>query len=44
MDWHIYKFGHLVENTVARLKHFTRIATRYDVLKNIIKYSRLTFG
>jgi transposase len=33
MDWGLYKYRHLVENTFARLKHFRAIATRYDKLK-----------
>ena len=33
MDWHLYKYRHLVENVFARLKHFRAIATRYDKLK-----------
>jgi transposase len=33
MDWCLYKYRHLVENTFARLKHFRAIATRYDKLK-----------
>lgn len=33
MDWHLYKYRHLVENAFARLKHFRCVATRYDKLK-----------
>ena len=33
MDWGLYKYRHLVENILARLKHFRAIATRYDKLK-----------
>ncbi len=33
IDWGLYKYRHLVENTFARLKHFRGIATRYDKLK-----------
>ncbi len=33
IDWALYKYRHLVENTFARLKHFRSIATRYDKLK-----------
>ena len=33
MNWDLYKFRHLVENTFARLKHYRAIATRYDKLK-----------
>jgi transposase len=33
LDWDLYKLRHLVENTIARLKHFRAIATRYDKLK-----------
>jgi transposase len=33
IDWHLYKYRHLVENAFARLKHFRSIATRYDKLK-----------
>jgi transposase len=31
-DRHLYKDRHLVERFFARLKHFRRIATRYDKL------------
>ena len=33
MDWSLYHHRHLVENAFARLKHFRRLATRYDKLK-----------
>ena len=33
IDWHLYKYRHLVENAFARLKHFRGLATRYDQLK-----------
>ena len=33
MDWCLYQYRHLVENVLARLKHFRAIATRYDKLK-----------
>ena len=33
MDWCLYGYRHLLENTFARLKHFRAIATRYDKLK-----------
>lgn len=33
IDWGLYKYRHLVENTFARLKHFRAIATRFDKLK-----------
>lgn len=33
MDWCLYKYRHLVENSFAWLKHFRSIATRYDKLK-----------
>lgn len=33
MDWGLYKYRHLVENTFARLKHFRAIPTRYIKLK-----------
>jgi transposase len=33
MDWFLYKYRHLVENCLARLKHFRSIATRYEKLK-----------
>jgi transposase len=33
MDWSLYKYRHLVENTFARLKYFRSIATRYEKLK-----------
>lgn len=32
-DWYLYKIRHLVENALARLKHFRAVATRYDKLK-----------
>ena len=32
-DKGIYRLRHLVENLLARLKHFRAIATRYDKLK-----------
>ena len=32
IDWHLYKYRHLVENAFARLKHFRGIATRFDKL------------
>lgn len=32
MDWHLYKYRHLVENAFARLKHFRGAATRFDKL------------
>lgn len=33
LDWHLYRYRHLVENAFARLKHFRAIATRFDKLK-----------
>lgn len=33
IDWHLYKYRHLVENSFARLKHFRGVASRYDKLK-----------
>jgi transposase len=33
MDWGLYRYRHLVENTIARLKQYRAIATRYDKLK-----------
>ena len=33
MYWDLYKYRPLVENALARLKHFRAIATRYDKLK-----------
>jgi transposase len=30
IDLHVYKERHLVENFFCRLKHFRRVATRYD--------------
>lgn len=33
IDWHLYQYRHLVENALARLKHFRGVATRYDKLK-----------
>ena len=32
IDWHLYKYRHLVENAFSRLKHFRGIATRFDKL------------
>ena len=32
LDWHLYRYRHLVENAFARLKNFRGIATRYDKL------------
>ncbi|WP_367159895.1 IS5 family transposase [Kozakia baliensis] len=29
-DWHLYKKRHLIENMVAKLKDWRRVATRYD--------------
>lgn len=34
MDWALYRYRHLVENAIARLKHFRALATRYDKLKS----------
>ena len=39
MDWYLYKIRHLVENALARLKHFRGIATRYDKLKKTCENS-----
>lgn len=33
MDWGLYSYRHLVENTFARLKQYRAVATRYDKLK-----------
>jgi transposase len=33
MDWALYRYRHLVENAIARLKQFRALATRYDKLK-----------
>ena len=33
LDWHLYKYRHLVENDFARLKHFRSIATRFEKIK-----------
>lgn len=30
IDWHVYKERHLVENFFCRLKHYRRVATRFD--------------
>ena len=32
VDWHLYKERHLVECFFNKLKHFRRVATRYDKL------------
>jgi transposase len=32
VDWHLYKEHHLVECFFNKLKHFRRVATRYDKL------------
>jgi transposase len=37
LDWHLYKYRHLVENAFARLKHFRSIATRFDKLERNYK-------
>lgn len=37
IDWCLYKYRHLVENTFARLKNFRAIATRYDKLRRNYK-------
>ncbi|MCP1246678.1 IS5 family transposase [Acetobacter cerevisiae] len=29
-DWHLYKKRHLIENMLAKLKDWRRVATRYD--------------
>jgi len=31
-DWHLYKERHLVECFFNKIKHFRRVATRYDKL------------
>jgi transposase len=31
-DWHLYKERHLVECFINKIKHFRRIATRYEKL------------
>ncbi len=33
MDWGLYKYRHLVENALARLKQYRAVATRFDKLK-----------
>lgn len=33
MDWGMYRFRHLVENALCRLKHYRALATRYDKLR-----------
>lgn len=32
IDWCLYKYRHLVENSFARIKRFRSISTRYDEL------------
>ena len=32
LDWHLYKYRHLVENAFCRLKQYRGLATRYDKL------------
>ena len=32
VDWHLYKERHVVECFFNKLKHFRRVATRYDKL------------
>ena len=32
LDWHLYRYRHLVENAFARLKQYRGVATRYDKL------------
>ncbi len=33
IDWCLYKYRHLVENTFTRIKYFRAIATKYDKLE-----------
>jgi len=33
MDWGLYRYRHLVENAIARLKHYRAVASRFDKLK-----------
>ena len=37
LDWGLYKYRHLVENSFARLKYFRSIATRFNKLKRNYK-------
>lgn len=42
IDWCLYKYRHLVENSFARLKHFRAIATKYDKLKMNFESARIS--
>lgn len=33
VDWDLFKLRHLVENAIARLRHFRGVATRFDKQK-----------
>jgi transposase len=33
MDWCLYKYRHLVENTFGKIKNYQAIATRYEKLE-----------
>ena len=44
-DRHLYRARNLVERFFARLKHFRRIATRYDKLaKSFLSFAHLAFA
>ncbi|WP_425355940.1 transposase [Psychromonas arctica] len=36
IDWYLYKYRHLVENTFGRIKNFPAIATGYNKLEKIM--------
>jgi transposase len=33
MDWGLYKYRHLIENALARIKHYRAISIRYGKLE-----------
>ncbi len=43
MDWGLYRYGHWVENTFARLKQCRAVTVRYDKLKRNFE-SMVTMG
>ncbi len=44
-DRHLYRARNLVERFFARLKHFRRIATRYDKLaKSFLSFTHIAFA
>lgn len=43
VDWYLYKERHLVECFFNKLKHFRRIATRYDKLASSFRHYLVIF-